>query len=153
MLSTNKNLLIAIDLSENSLHALDYVGEMMSCHPSVQFTLLHVIKAPSPDIVPSEEERARQIEEMRSEAMALMEQAAGRLISRGVDEKQITIKIQVCKAPVSIADLILSEQQSGDHGTVIIGRRGLSKREEFLFGSVSSKVVREARRCAVWVVE
>jgi nucleotide-binding universal stress UspA family protein len=153
MLSTNKNLLIAIDLSENSLHALDYVGEMVSCHPSVHFTLLHVIKEPSPDIMPSEEERSRQVESMRSEALGLMEKAANQLISRGVSEKHIKVKIQICKAPVSVSDLILHEQQSGDDGTIVIGRRGLSKREEFLFGSVSSKIIREARHCAVWVVE
>ena len=30
--------------------------------------------------------------------------------------------------------------------------RGLSRKEEFLFGSVSSKIVGHARNCAVWVV-
>jgi nucleotide-binding universal stress UspA family protein len=35
----------------------------------------------------------------------------------------------------------------------VVGRRGVSKRQEFLFGSVSSKVVRDAKNCAVWVIE
>jgi Universal stress protein family. len=40
----------------------------------------------------------------------------------------------------------------GGFGTVVIGRRGVSKAEEFLFGSVSTKVMHLAKDCAVWVV-
>jgi nucleotide-binding universal stress UspA family protein len=35
----------------------------------------------------------------------------------------------------------------------VVGRQGLSRSEEFLFGSVSSKIVNHARNCTVWVVE
>jgi nucleotide-binding universal stress UspA family protein len=54
---------------------------------------------------------------------------------------------------MSISDLILHEQQEGGYGTLVVGRRGVSKKEEFLFGSVSSRVVRDAKHCAVWVIE
>ena len=146
-------ILIAIDLSENSLKAVEYVGTMTICHPTVQITLLHVIKEPSPDIMPDEKQRRSHVERIRSEVLGLMEQAAGRLSSSGVPEKNIQLKIQVCKRPVSVSELILHEQKSGGYGTVVVGRRGVSKREEFLFGSVSNSVMREAKNCAVWVVE
>jgi nucleotide-binding universal stress UspA family protein len=92
------------------------------------------------------------VEQLRAETLALMEQAAGRLIALGMPEKRIQLKIQVCKMPASVTDLILHEVGEGQYHTVVVGRRGVSKREEFLFGSVSSKVVREAHHCTVWVV-
>jgi nucleotide-binding universal stress UspA family protein len=146
-------ILIAIDLSENSLRAVEYVGAMTACHPTVEITLLHVIKEPSPDIMPDERQRQSHVERVRTEVLGLMEQAARRLTSGGVPEKHIQLKIHVCKRPVSVSELILHEQKSGGYGTIVVGRRGVSKREEFLFGSVSNSVMREAKRCTVWVVE
>lgn len=146
-------VLIAIDLSENSSKAVDYVGRMLCCHPSVDITLLSVIKEPSPDIHSNPQERQEQVEQTRVRTLTWMEQAARGLVAQGIPENRIHLKIHICRKPVSIADLILGEQQNGGYGTIVVGRQGLSKREEFLFGSVSSSVVREARHCAVWVVE
>jgi nucleotide-binding universal stress UspA family protein len=33
-----------------------------------------------------------------------------------------------------------------------VGRKGRTRTEEFLFGSVSSKIVHHAQECTVWVV-
>ena len=52
-------VLIAIDLSENSLKAVDYVGRVLSCHQDTRITLLNVIKEPSSDLVPDAGERHR----------------------------------------------------------------------------------------------
>ncbi len=151
--SSGNKVLIAVDLSENSLKAVDYVGRMLRCHDRVEITLLTVIKEPSADIVPDEAERAARIEEARRETLALMEQAGGRLTALGIPENRIRIKLQVCRKPMSVSDLILHEQKEGGYGTLVVGRRGVSKKEEFLFGSVSSRVVRDAKHCAVWVIE
>jgi nucleotide-binding universal stress UspA family protein len=40
-----------------------------------------------------------------------------------------------------------------DGSTIVLGRQGLLRSEEFLFGSVASKIVSHARDCTVWVVE
>jgi len=146
-------VLIAIDLSENSLKAVDYVGKMLCRLKDVDVTLLHVIKELSQDTTPDPAERERHVQQARSKSLALMEQAARGLISQSIPDKHIHLKIQICRKQVSVADLILSEQQKGEYGTIVIGRRGVSKREEFLFGSVSNSVVREAKGCAVWVIE
>ncbi len=146
-------VLVAIDLSENSLKAVDYVGDMMVHHPSVTITLLNVIREPSPDVMPDEVEREAYVRKMRSETLRHMEEAARRLTARGIPEKHIQIKILVCGKLVSIADLIMKEQKEGQYQTVVVGRRGVSKRQEFLFGSISKKVVGEAKDCAVWVIE
>lgn len=147
-----RRVLIAIDLSENSLKAVDYAGTVMACHSEVYITLLHVIKEPAADIMPKPEERHEHVERVRSKSLSIMEEAGRRLTSKGFAEHSIHLKIQICRNPVSVAELILREQQKGGYGTIVVGRRGLSKREEFLFGSVSNTIVREAKGCTVWVV-
>jgi nucleotide-binding universal stress UspA family protein len=47
----------------------------------------------------------------------------------------------------------LFEQNKAQYRTIVVGRQGLSRSEEFLFGSISSKIVSHARNCTVWVVE
>ena len=149
----NNKILIAIDLSENSLKAVDYVGSIVACHAAPDITMLNIIKEPSEDTMPDATQRAAYLEKTRADTLSLMEAAAGRLATHGIPEKQVHLKIQICKKPVSVAELILHEREQGDYGTIVIGRRGMSKKEEFLFGSVSNRIVREAKHCAVWVIE
>lgn len=145
-------VLIATDLSENSLKAVDYVGDMICCHDSAHITLLHVIREPSPDIMSDARDRLQYVQNTRADTLCVLEDIAGRLAAKGVPEDRIRLEIQVCRRPVGIAELILHEQEKGGYGTLVVGRRGISKREAFLFGSVSATVVREARSCAVWVI-
>lgn len=145
-------VLIATDLSENSLKAVDYVADMIRCHDSAHITLLHVIREPSPDIMGDAKDRQRYVENTRADTLRIMEDIGSRLAAKGVPEDRIRLKIQVCRRPVSIAELILHERETGGYGTIVVGRRGISKREAFLFGSVSATVVREAKQCAVWVI-
>ena len=53
---------------------------------------------------------------------------------------------------VSRAGAIVDEARHGGYGTVVIGRRGISKVEEFFMGRVSSKVINLAKDLSVWVV-
>jgi len=148
-----KKILIAIDHSENALKAVDYVGKLLSCDPEADISLLHVISEPSPDVMPEASERERYVNQLRADTLKFMEEVGRRLTSRGIPEKSIHLKIQSCQKPLSVAELVLHEQQAHQYGTIVIGRRGMSKREEFIVGSVSNKIVREAKNCTVWVVE
>ena len=57
-----------------------------------------------------------------------------------------------CSIGTSIALELLRLAEEGGYGTVVVGRRGVSKQEEFLFGSVSTKIIHAAKGLAVWVV-
>jgi nucleotide-binding universal stress UspA family protein len=52
-----------------------------------------------------------------------------------------------------MAECIIAEQEILEYGTIVVGRKGMSRKEEVLFGSVSSKLVKIARDCAIWVIE
>jgi nucleotide-binding universal stress UspA family protein len=74
------------------------------------------------------------------------------LIQRGFDRSAVSVRSTLRYCP-SMAQCILEERDETEYSTVVVGRKGLSRSEEFLFGSVSSKIVNYARNCTVWVVE
>jgi nucleotide-binding universal stress UspA family protein len=47
---------------------------------------------------------------------------------------------------------IVEEARARNFSTIVVGRRGLSRVEEFFIGRVSNKIVHMARDKAVWVV-
>jgi nucleotide-binding universal stress UspA family protein len=146
-------VLIAIDHSENALKAVDYVGKILSCQGGADVTLLHVINEPSADIMPDRADRERRVEQLTQETLVFVEDIGARLSSWNIPRDRIHLRIQSCIKATSVAEAVLQELRRGEYETVVVGRRGVSKREEFLFGSVSNKIVREARDCTVWVVE
>ena len=66
--------------------------------------------------------------------------------------KQIETRLSI-RPCVSIADAILEEQENLRCCIVVVGRRGITRTEEFVFGSTSNKILYHAKHCAVLVVE
>ena len=73
-------------------------------------------------------------------------------LNKGFDPNDIRVQSTLRYCP-SLSECILEEQNKTQYSTIVIGRQGLSRSEEFLFGSISSKIVNHARNCTVWVVE
>jgi nucleotide-binding universal stress UspA family protein len=48
---------------------------------------------------------------------------------------------------------ILSELENGDYGSIVLGRRGVSRTKQLLFGSISNYIVQHAKNCGVWVID
>ena len=120
-----RKILIAVDHSDNALRAVDYVGEMTSCHTPLEITLLHIIKEPSTDIMPDPGERQSHLASARADSSALLEQAASRLTAANLGQRRIQLKVLECSGPVSVAQVILAELVEGGYGTVVVGRRGM----------------------------
>ena len=83
---------------------------------------------------------------------AMLEDYRQMLIHAGFDIEDVSVRSTVRCCP-SLAECILAERDKMKCSTIVLGRQGLSRSEEFLFGSVSSKIVYHARDCTVWVVE
>lgn len=158
-----KKILIAVDASENAMRAVEYVGNMVS-GDRFQIELLCIERLPHRDLYADEETWVKGCKEARTALHAFLDEARGRLIEMGVagsaiSENYVTSCISpftdtapVCSRGTSVAQEILDALKAGDFGTVVVGRRGVSKAEEFLFGSVSNKIIHSAKDCTVWVV-
>lgn len=148
----NKNILIAVDESENARRAVSYVGQFLGGLEGFKVTILHVVPEPEEDYFPTSAEKEKWLTQYRRKIDAMLEDSRQLLIKNGFDPEDVAVRSTLRYCP-SMAECILSERDETEYSTIVVGRQGLSRREEFLFGSISSKVVNHARNCTVWVVE
>jgi nucleotide-binding universal stress UspA family protein len=132
-------ILLALDGSENSMRTVDYVGKILGGTP-LGLCLINVIRGDKREFV----KRAK------SEISSVLEQSKRQLMKSGFDGAQISTKI--ITGAHSRAETIVNEARKGGYGSIVVGRRGLSKVQDFFMGRVSNKVVQLAKREAVWVV-
>ena len=147
-----RHILIAVDSSDNARRAVLFVGDFFGCYEGFQVTLLHIILEPEATFFPNNEERSEWLATQREEARKIMGEYKNILTDAGFPEDKINVRIDSMRAP-SVADCIIKEQEEMKCCTIVIGRRGISKKEEFIFGSTSNRVIHDARKCAVLVIE
>lgn len=148
-----KNILIAVDASDNARRAVEHVAAILGPGRGARVTLLHVERAPGRDRFDTEEAWLSQCRLDKDRVFGFLKDARAVLAAAGLPAEAVLERTILCSAEPSVAQTILDVQQEGGYGTLVVGRRGLTKGEEFLFGSVSSKLIRNARNCAVWVVQ
>ena len=148
----NKNILIAVDESENAGRAVSYVGQLMADVKGFKVIILHVIRQPDEDYFATSTEKEKWLSQYKLKVDAMLEDYREMLIHAGFDIEDVSVRSTVRYCP-SLAECILAERDKMKCSTIVLGRQGLSRSEEFLFGSVSSKIVNHARDCTVWVVE
>ena len=147
----NENILVALDSSENAMRAVDYVATTLGGF-DFKITLLHVIRgiryfqAEIPDLFLPKVS----IESAEEEINAVFDKAKRCLTDAGFKVNQITTKI--ISDAHSRAGAIVHEAREKDYGTIVLGRRGLSKVQEFFMGRVSNKIIQTIRNRTVWVV-
>jgi nucleotide-binding universal stress UspA family protein len=148
----NRNILIAVDESENARRAVSYVAQLLGGIPGFNVTVLHVVAEPEEDYFPTSEEKSSWLNRHKQKVDRMLAAYRRILIDAGFDEKAIAVRSTMRYCP-SMAECILAERDETEYSTIVVGRQGLSRSEEFLFGSISSKIVNHARNCTVWVVE
>jgi nucleotide-binding universal stress UspA family protein len=69
----NRNILIAVDESENAKRAVDYVAQLLGGIEGFNVTLLHVIPEPEEDYFPKPEDREHWLENYRVKIEGLLD--------------------------------------------------------------------------------
>jgi len=146
-----KNVLIAVADTPTSNKGLEYAANILGQLEGVQISLLHIYPEPPPDYYSSGGSLTDYQEQQHKTASALLDQSAAMLIDFGLPEQAIRRDIRMAEQK-TISQTILGVQEEGKFGTVVVGKRGLSKAEEFLFGSISNALVHHTHNCTVWVV-
>jgi nucleotide-binding universal stress UspA family protein len=149
---TNKNILIAVDESENARRAVLYVAGLLGGLSGFKVALVHVIPDPEEDYFQASSEKDRWLNEYRVRIRKVLEEYRGLLVESGFEEKSVSVHAPLRYCP-SMAQCILKERDKNESATIVVGRQGMSRAEEFLFGSISNKIVQHAKDCTVWVVQ
>ena len=148
----SRNILIAVDASENAERAVRYVKDFIGGLPGFRVTVLTIISEPSDDYFVNADERNAWVEKENAAAKRILDEYRQMLIQGGFRDEDVRV-LAVKKECTSIAECIIEEQKKLGCGTVVIGRRGISKKEEFIFGSTSTKILHTAKDCSIWVIE
>ncbi len=158
-----KKMLVAIDDSEGSWRAVDYVSQQFAGVDDVQITLFHVLLGLPPQFwddghfLTVQEIAARKavVEKWMSNQQLVLEplfnRAIEKLTSTGIRRGQIETKY-VSESIDVIAQCILAEAKSGGYQTLVIGRCGRSVKHFFL-GSTTSTIINAGAGMAICVVE
>ena len=142
------SMLIAMNDSLSARAAVDFIADLAVCPEEMHITLLHVFRKPSAG---EELMGEKFMKEQPARYLKAMEKARDKLVEKGGNPNAVTIKLVEDPYP-TVAEGIIDQFNKGDYSMVVIGRKRMSKAEEFVRGDVSVKLVRALKGAAVLVV-
>lgn len=145
------NILLCVDSSTNSDRAVEYLTQLGDVLSEATFCILHIYPEPPPNFLQKGGILNDYIRKREQRGINLINKARLRLIQRGFSEARISSVVSMAEG-MTISQRVLEIRKQGGFGTVIVGKRGISKAEEFLFGSVSNALARQSKEFTVWIV-
>lgn len=144
-------ILVPIDdtkKSKTSRSVINYISNLSALNHQWHICLVHIFRIPSA----SEELMGKKFtSEQYSKILAMLENARENLIRNGFAPESVDLKIAKTKYS-SVSDGIIDQYQKQSCDMIIIGRRKMSKAEEFVMGDISIKLIRMLEKASVLVV-
>jgi nucleotide-binding universal stress UspA family protein len=153
-------VLVALDGSEGARRALDHAAAMIGPQCST-LCLFHAIRGG--DLAAGVYEMEDSAGGGRPESLA--QERLGRTersVKVRMDQWVASLAGRIAGSPRMIprivtgvpsrAAAILQEAAAGGYGTVVVGRRGVSRTPEFAMGRVCAKILQIAQQTTVWIV-
>jgi nucleotide-binding universal stress UspA family protein len=148
-------VILAFDGSKHSQKAVSHFA-MVADPDQCEVEICHVIRSinvvgPMGDITIFSADIEKQwVDESVKSIEPMMEKAKSQLVRAGFSPERVFCKILTDQT--SRAFGILSEAEAGGFDTIVVGRRGLTRVQEFTMGRVGRKILHAADDQAVWVV-
>jgi nucleotide-binding universal stress UspA family protein len=148
----NRDIMIAVDESEDSLKAVSYVARLLGGLCGFRVMLMHIIDEPGEDYFDTPEDHEKWLCHYKKRLKKALEGYRQELVLKGFDPDSVSTLFIHMEYP-SIVKYILSECDKRDCCTIVVGRHWITRSEEFMFGSISNIMAHPARNCAVCIVE
>lgn len=156
------NVLVALVGAPISRRVMEYAVLHFGHLSDSKFTLFHVIPPMPPiywddtrifDELERKErdlEKARWMQEYADRVKQFAQEGKNSLMSKGVPEENVVFKVQAAKK--GMAGDILLELEQGNYGILVIGRKGFKEISPFRLGSIANKLLHNAQRCVICLV-
>ena len=160
-----RTILIAVDDSDESARALQYVGALFRDIRDVNVTLFHVLNpmprelmehggSENPEMEDHLGEQLRKDQEdwLRAESAIeypILVIAMERLGQTGFPLDHVTLKLGHER---DIADRIMDEARAGGYGTVVVTRHGPAGTKRLFSSGIIDRLLRDLSGVAVWVL-
>lgn len=154
-----RKILLAVDASPASMKAVEFVAALLGGHGyeicifhaipglgAIHFDLSDVCRPELAEVDMSD----TCLEAFKIKVARLFQDVKDRLMASGFESEKISEK--VISGVRSRSHAIVREAEAGGFGTIVVGRRGLSKIDAFFMGRVGHEVVYGGKRFTVWVV-
>ena len=145
----DNSMLVALNDSISSQAVIDFLADLPLCREEMKVTLIHVYRKPAAveDLMGQ-----RFTSEQPSRFKKLLEEARDKLVARGFQSEKVTVDLVEDPFP-TVADGIIDRFKKDNYDMVVIGRKNMSKAEEFVLGDISVKLVRALGAAAILVVK
>jgi nucleotide-binding universal stress UspA family protein len=122
---------------------------MPLCHGDIDVKLIHILREPKAGEDFFSEQFMQNLPERFTE---VLNQARQTMIDHGFKPEHVTTELITQNYP-TITDGIIDTFRKGSYSMVVVGRKRMSKAEEFVLGDPSVKLVRELSGTAIVVVK
>jgi len=153
-----KKLLIAVDGSVYSSNTLHYIEQLFANLADVRLHLVSVITCSPSETAREWLDEKELISTLRPEeqkkcssANRFLRNAVDRLQRNGIGSDQVTTEVKI--SMTNPAAEVLNLARKGLFDALVLGRRGVSKLEELIMGSVSSTLFEKCRDVPIWIVD
>jgi nucleotide-binding universal stress UspA family protein len=153
-----KKLLIAVDGSIYSANTLHYLERLFANLDDIRFHLISVIPCNPSEAAKEwfdELELLNMLtkEEQKRYAAAnrYLNKAVAQLERNGISPEHVTSELKL--STTSPAAEVLNIAREGFFDALIIGRRGVSKLEELILGSVSTTLLHKCHDVPIWIID
>ncbi len=143
------SILVPLNDSLIARTVVDYLCSSLLWRQNMHYTLLHVLRQPSASEELMGDEFVKQHPARFEE---VLKRAKEELVEKGANPKNVHIEL-VTEPYMTIADGIIDQCKKRKFDMVVIGRRKMSKAEEFVLGDISLKLVRAVEDSAVLVIK
>ncbi len=153
-----RKILVAVDGSTYSDNTLHYLGSLFGALPEMKVHLFTVVPCP---ILPTGKEWLGEMELMNAlppdtqrrlrSARTYMKTATKLLGHLGIAAERISSEVRLARREV--AQDILDEGRQGLYDAIVIGRRGLTKLEEMVMGSISATLFERSHDVPLWIID
>jgi len=140
---------VALNNSQSSKAVLSYLTRLPVLPGEVHITLLHIFREPS-TVQDLMGEKFK--EELPRKLTQVLEGARERLLKMGCLPDQVTVNFVTEPYP-TVTEGIIDQFNKGEYNMVVIGRKRMSKAEEFVMGDISVKLIRTLDEAAVLVIK
>lgn len=151
-----KEIIVAIDGSTYSNHALSYIIELFSEVKDFHFHLASWITAsasimpsaanPNDSLIPEASHNKKEVTAKR-----YLHKAREKLLSAGIDEERIHTSVAI--SGYNIAATIQQHVTKELPDALLLGRRGFKGITEMLMGSVSAELFRKCHSTPLWIID
>lgn len=143
------SILVALNESISSRVMIDFIAGLPLKRDEVSLTLLHVYREPA-----AEEGLMghHYTAEQPTKFSSILEQARDKLVETGFLADRISLNLDV-EPHATVAEGLIDRFNKGDYDMMVIGRKNMSKAEEFVRGDISIKLIRALEGLCLLVVK